>query len=127
MTLHPYTPNQSPCQVSTSHTLQFWIYSLDMIFKLKVTMARSNQGQIMTLNTLPQRTPNHCRYQVLTFYILWFLKYGLVKLFPTIHPPIQTPWMKTITTQSLNKYIKYSVLLSILCRNDTCSMVWYMH
>ena len=41
MTLHTYTPNQCPYQVSTSYTLRFLRYSPDKIFKLKVTTARS--------------------------------------------------------------------------------------
>ena len=41
MTLHTYTPNQYPYQVSTSYTLRFPRYSPDKIFKLKVTTARS--------------------------------------------------------------------------------------
>ena len=41
MTLHTYTPNQCPYQVSTSYTLRFLIYNPDKIFKLKVTTARS--------------------------------------------------------------------------------------
>ena len=41
MTLHTYTPNQCPYQVSTSYTLQFPRYSPDKIFKLKVTTART--------------------------------------------------------------------------------------
>ena len=40
----PTPLNQCPYQVSTSYTLRFLRYSLDKIFKLKVTMARSNQG-----------------------------------------------------------------------------------
>ena len=38
-------------QVSTYYTLRFPRYSPDKIFKLKVTAARSNQGQTMTLHT----------------------------------------------------------------------------
>ena len=41
MTLHTYTPNQCPYQVSTSYTLRFPRYSPDKIFKLKVTTTRS--------------------------------------------------------------------------------------
>ena len=41
MTLHTYTPNQCPYQLSTSYTLRFPRYSLEKIFKLKVNMARS--------------------------------------------------------------------------------------
>ena len=41
MTLHTYTPNQYPYQVSTSYILRFLRYSPDKIFKLKVTTARS--------------------------------------------------------------------------------------
>ena len=41
MTLHTYTPNQCPYQVSTSYTLWLPRYSPDKIFKLKVTTARS--------------------------------------------------------------------------------------
>ena len=41
MTLHNYTPNQCPYQVSTSYTLRFPRYSPDKIFELKVTTARS--------------------------------------------------------------------------------------
>ena len=37
----PTTPNQCPYQVSTSYTLRFLRYSLDKIFKLKITTARS--------------------------------------------------------------------------------------
>ena len=51
MTLHTYTPNQGPYQVSTSCTLRFPRYNPDKIFTLKVTTARSNQGQTMTLHT----------------------------------------------------------------------------
>ena len=36
-----YTPNQCPCQVSTSYTLQFLRYNPDKILQIKVTMARS--------------------------------------------------------------------------------------
>ena len=39
MTLHTYTPQKCPYQVSTSYTLRFPRYSLDKI--LKVTTARS--------------------------------------------------------------------------------------
>ena len=41
MTLHTYTPNQCPYEVSTSYTLQFLRYSLDKILYVKVTTARS--------------------------------------------------------------------------------------
>ena len=41
MTLHTYTPNQCPYQVSTSYTLQFPRYSPDKILYVKVTTARS--------------------------------------------------------------------------------------
>ena len=41
MTLHNYTPNQCPYQVSTSYTLRFPRYSPDKIFELKVITARS--------------------------------------------------------------------------------------
>ena len=41
MTLHTYTPNQCPYQVSTSYTLQFPRYSPDQILEVKVTMATS--------------------------------------------------------------------------------------
>ena len=41
MTLHTYTPNQCPYQVSTSYTLQFPRYSPVKILELKVTTARS--------------------------------------------------------------------------------------
>ena len=41
MTLLTYSSNQCPYQVSTSYTLRFLRYSLDKIFKLKVTTARS--------------------------------------------------------------------------------------
>ena len=41
MTLHTYTPNQCPYQVSTSYTLRFPRYSPDKIFTFKVTTARS--------------------------------------------------------------------------------------
>ena len=40
-----------PYQVSTSYTLRFLRYSPYKIFKLKITMARSNQGQTMMLHT----------------------------------------------------------------------------
>ena len=42
MTLHTYTPNQCPYQISTSYTLRFLRYSPNKIFKLKVTTARSH-------------------------------------------------------------------------------------
>ena len=41
MTLHTYTPNQCPYQVSTSYTLWFPRYSPHKILYVKVTMARS--------------------------------------------------------------------------------------
>ena len=41
MTLHTYTPNQCPYQVSTSYTLRFPRYSPDKILWVKVTTARS--------------------------------------------------------------------------------------
>ena len=47
----PTPPNQYPYQVSTSYTLQFPRYSPDKILEVKVTTARSNQGQTMTLHT----------------------------------------------------------------------------
>ena len=40
-TLHTYTLNQCPYQVTTSYNLRFLRYSPDKIFKLKVTTARS--------------------------------------------------------------------------------------
>ena len=59
---------------------------------------RSNQGQTMTLHTY---TPNQCPYIVSTSYTLRFLRYSPDKLFPAAHPPIRTPWMKTIPRQPL--------------------------
>ena len=47
----PTSHNKYPYQVSTSYTLRFPRYSLDKIFKLKVTTARSNQGHTRTLHT----------------------------------------------------------------------------
>ena len=41
MMLHTYNPNQCPYQASTSYTLRSQRYSLDKIFKPKVTTARS--------------------------------------------------------------------------------------
>ena len=43
--------NQGPYQVLTSYTLWFLRYNPDMIFKLNVTMERSNQGHTMKLPT----------------------------------------------------------------------------
>ena len=41
MTLHTYTPNQYPYQVSTSYTLRFPRYTPDKILEVKVTTTRS--------------------------------------------------------------------------------------
>ena len=41
MTLHTYTPDQCPYQVSTSYKLRFLRYTPDNIFKHKVTTASS--------------------------------------------------------------------------------------
>ena len=57
----PTIPNQCPYQVSTSYTLQFLRHSPDKILQVEVTMARSNQGHIMTLHTytpLPMCLPS---------------------------------------------------------------------
>ena len=73
MTLHNYTPNQCPYQVSTSYTLQFPRYSPDKIFKLKVTTARSkvksrsdhDVAQLHPLTNVPTK------YQLPTPYGFW--------------------------------------------------------
>ena len=97
MTLHTYTPNQCPYQVSTSYTLWFLRYSPDKIFKLKVTTARSK----VTPSHCTPTPPNQCPYQVSTSYTLQILTYNPDKLFPAARPPdhyplIRIPWVKTI-------------------------------
>ena len=47
----PTPPNQCPYKLSTCYTLPFPRYSLDKIFKVKVTSARSNRGHTITLHT----------------------------------------------------------------------------
>ena len=73
MTLHIYTPNQCPYQVSTSYTLQLLRYSPDKILKVKVTTARSkvksrsdhDVPHLQPLNNVPAKyqlpTPYGCR------------------------------------------------------------------
>ena len=56
---------------------------------------RKVKGQI----TVTPSPPNQCRYQVLTYYTLQFLRYSPDKLFPATRPPIRTPWVKTIPRQ----------------------------
>ena len=48
--------------VSTSYAVQFMRYSPNKIFKFKVTMARSNQGQTMTLHTKTHHTKVPTKY-----------------------------------------------------------------
>ena len=73
MTLHIYTPNQYPYQLSTSYTLRFLRYSPDKIFKLKVTTARSNQGHIIMLHTY---TPEPMSLPSFNFLHLTFQRYS---------------------------------------------------
>ena len=73
MMLHTYTPNQSHYQVSTSYSLWFPRYSLDKIFKPKVTTARSkvksrsdhDVAHLQPLTNVPAKyqlpTPYGCR------------------------------------------------------------------
>ena len=53
MTLHTYTPNQCPYQVSTSYTLRFLRYSRTRFYGSRSLQQgqRSNQGHTMTLHT----------------------------------------------------------------------------
>ena len=93
MTLHTYTPNQCPYQVSTSYTLRFLRYSLHKIFKLKVTTARSkvksrSDHDVAHLYLLTNVLPN-----------INFLHLTISEIQPgqlSRHPPTRTPWVKTI-------------------------------
>ena len=73
-------------KVSISYTLWFLRYSLDKTFKLKVTMARSNQENTMMMHTY---TPNQCLYQVSSSYTLRFLGYSPDQNFTDTRPPTQ--------------------------------------
>ena len=79
MRLHTYNPpNQCPYQVSTSYTLRLPRYSPDKILQVKVTTARSNQGQTMRLHTY--NPPTQCPYQVSTSYTLRLPRYSPDKI-----------------------------------------------
>ena len=59
------------------------------------------QGQIkVTPGHCTPTPPNQCPYQASTSYTLRFPRYRPDKLLPA-HPPIQTPWVKTIPQQPL--------------------------
>ena len=77
MTLHNYTPNQCPYQVSTSYTLRFPRYSPDKIF-----WSRSlRQGQILVRPRCCTPTqPNQCPYHISTSYSLRFPRYSPDKI-----------------------------------------------
>ena len=51
MTLHTYTPQKSPSQVSTSYTLNLPRYSVDKILWVKVTTA-GYKGTHVDLDTM---------------------------------------------------------------------------
>ena len=91
----PILPNQCPYQISTSYTLSFLRYSLDKIFKLKVTMAKSkvksrSHHDVAHLHPLAN-VPT--KYQFPTHYGVrdtrWTTSFR--------HPPIRSPWVKTNT------------------------------
>ena len=98
----PTTPNQCPYQASTSYTLRFPRYSPDKIFKLKVTTARSkvqlrSDHDVAHLHPL---TNVPAKYQLPTPYDFW--DRAQTNFFPPpTHPPIWTPWVKTIPRQPL--------------------------
>ena len=92
MTLHTYTPNQCPYQVSTSYTLRLPRFSPDKILKVKVTMARSKVKsrshhdvvQLQPLTNVPTKyqlpTPYGCRDIARTRFFP-----------PPTQPPARTP------------------------------------
>ena len=98
----PTPPNQCPYQISTSYTLQFLRYSPDRILKLKVTTARSkvksrSDHDVAHLHLL---TNVPTKYQLPTPY--GFGDTARTNFFrPPTHPPIRTPWVKTIPRQPL--------------------------
>ena len=101
----PTPPNQCPYQVSTSHTSRFPRYSPDKILKVKVTMARSkviprsnhDVAHIQPLTNVP------AKYQLRTDVHLMVseIQPRQTCFGQPIHPPIQTPWVKTIPQQPL--------------------------
>ena len=106
--------NQCPYQVSTFYTLRFLRYRLDNIFKLKVTMARSNKCHTMTLYTHTPPTNVSTMYQLPTPYD--FLHIAQKNLFPSpTHPSIRTLWVKTIPT------LPTQLLNNFYCINRLCS------
>ena len=80
MTLHTYTSNQSPYQVSTSCTLRRPKYSsLNKILKLKVTSARSKVTSRSHYD-IAQIHPKPMYLQLSTFYTLRISRYSLDKI-----------------------------------------------
>ena len=98
----PTPPNQCPYQVSTSYNLRFLRYSPDKIFKLKVTTARSKvkSRSLHDVAHLHPLTNVPTKYQLPTPYGFWDTARTNFFLPPT-HPPIRTPWVKTIPWQPL--------------------------
>ena len=82
------SPNQCPYVVLTSYTLQFLRYSLDTILKVKVTTARSNQGNTLMLHTI---TANQCHCPISTSYTSQFLRYSPDRI---VKFNVTTAWSK---------------------------------
>ena len=123
LTFHTYTP-QPLYQISTSSTLQFLRYSPNKMLKVKVNTLRSPFDVVQLhpqSNVLSKyQIQNSCTLQFLRYFQLHpppppppppptnvpieyqhlvtsgVLGYRLDKLFPATHPPIRTPWVKTI-------------------------------
>ena len=73
ITLHTYTPNQCPYQVSTTYKLWFLRYILDEILKVKVTAARAKVKSRSHQNVALLLSPSHVQ-QVSTSYTFRFLR-----------------------------------------------------
>ena len=120
MTLHTYTPNQCPYQVSTSYTLRFQRYTADKILYIKVSTARSNQGHTMMLHTY-----NQCPYQLSISYTLQLLRYIPDKIFKlkdttacqrsnqghtmTLHTPTPNQCPYQVSTYYTLRFLRYSL------------------
>ena len=112
MTLHTYTTNQCPYQVSTSYTLQFPRYSPDKIFKLKVTTARS-KVKSRSHHDVAHLHPQPMSYQISTSYTLRFPRHRPDKPLPDVRPPTHPDTMgenntpKALKGCGVKKLLKY--------------------
>ena len=101
MTLHTYTPNQCPQQVSTSHTLRFPRYSPDKILKVKVTTVRSKVKSRSDHDVAHLQPLNNIPCQVSTSYTLWLPRYSPDKIFKL---KVTTPRSNQGQTMTLHTY-----------------------